>query len=654
MLQVHNLDKHYGGRDLFQKLSWQVQPGERIGLVGPNGAGKTTLLRLIVGAEAADGGTVSLGRDETLGYLPQEAPRATDGTILGRVLEAAVEVRTIGERLAVVEEEMGHATPEAAQVLAEEYAELSDRFRVLDGYTLEARAREVLVGLGFKPEALDGPVTTLSGGWWMRVELARLLLIRPDYLLLDEPTNHLDNESLAFLENFLERYPGAWVVVSHDRYFLNRRVTRIAELTVEGLVSFPGNYDDFVEAREELALRLEATARNQQRKRDELQGFVDRFGAKASKARQAQSRVKQLEKLGTAPPPARKPKTLRFKLPQPRRSGEWLVRLEGVHKQYGEKIIYHGLDLEVRRGDRLALVGVNGAGKSTLLKLLAGTVQANEGKRVEGHNVDVYYFAQHQLDILDAGKNVLEEMESGMPPLTPMTRIRGILGAFLFSQDSVEKSVSVLSGGEKSRLVLAKMLGSPANLLLLDEPTNHLDLASRDMLESALAHFEGTIVFISHDRYFVNTIATKIVDVQPGGSVHIYPGNFDAYTWRMQQQAQEQEAQNKQPTKAASAPKAAMPKAHAAPAALDPLDTRSHAERKADRREEAKRRKAQQTLEDAIAAAETRLKSIDGLLCDPDVYADGPRSAALMSERDDLDANLASKMAEWEALGLDS
>jgi ATP-binding cassette subfamily F protein 3 len=505
-----------------------------------------------------------------------------------------------------------------------------------------ARAREVLVGLGFAPDALDGPVTALSGGWWMRVELARLLLVRPDYLLLDEPTNHLDNDSLAFLENFLERYPGAWVVVSHDRYFLNRRVTRIAELTSEGLVSFPGNYDDFVEARDALSERLEATARNQQRKRDELTAFVDRFGAKASKAKQAQSRVKQLERMAPPPPPQRKARTLRFRLPQPRRAGEWLVRLEKIHKQYGDKVIYHDLDMEIRRGDRIALVGVNGAGKSTLLKLLADAVTPDAGRRQVGHNVDTYYFAQHQLDILDANKTVLQEMQDGMPPMAPISQVRGILGAFLFGQDSVEKQVRVLSGGEKSRLVLAKMLAVPSNLLLLDEPTNHLDLASRDMLEAALAQFEGTLVCISHDRYFVNRIATKIVEVQPGGSVHVYDGNFDAYTWRKQQAAAAAEAATSQ---------AATPgKVRATQAAAAPQDNRNFGARKAERREEMRRQKKQQALEEGIAAAEARLKAIDGLLCDPDVYADAARCKDLMAEREALDSSLGEQMATWEGL----
>ncbi|HET6344483.1 MAG TPA: ABC-F family ATP-binding cassette domain-containing protein, partial [Myxococcota bacterium] len=449
-------------------------------------------------------------------------------------------------------------------------------------------------------------------------------------LLLDEPTNHLDLESLDWLETFLDGYPGAWVVISHDRYFLNRMVTSIAELSEDGLFVFPGAYDDYVEARAELAERLAAEARAHAKRVAEISGFIERFKAKATKARQAQSRAKLLERMEPPPPAAQPKRTLRFKLPEPKRSGDIVATLDRVDKRYGEKVIYKDLSLQIRRGERIALVGVNGAGKSTLLKILAGSVAPDAGSRALGHNVDVYYFAQHQLDVLDARNTVLAEMQGAMPQES-LSRVRGILGAFLFSDDAVDKSISVLSGGEKSRLVLAKMLAQPANLLLLDEPTNHLDLASRDMLETALAAFPGTLVCISHDRYFVNRIANKVVEIQPGGSVHAYPGDYDYYLWK----THHREATPQGPSPAAKA------KGDGA---------RDHEARKASQRQEAKRAKDAARVEEEIAQTEARLEEIDALLCDPEVYNDVGRCKALMDERQGLDAGLPELYERWEAL----
>lgn len=631
MLQAINLAKHFGSQTLFTDLSWQVQKGDRMGLVGPNGAGKTTLMRILMGQEHADGGQVTCARDETLGYLPQEAPRATGTSVIGRVLTGAETVRALERDLEAVQQAMAHATGQAAADLAARHAELEERYRLLDGYTLEARAKEILGGLGFSATAMEQPIDALSGGWWMRVELARLLLLRPDFLLLDEPTNHLDFASLEWLEGFLESYQGAWVVVSHDRYFLNRMVTSIAELSADGLFVFPGNYDDYCEARAELAMRLEQEARAHAKRVAEISSFIERFRAKATKARQAQSRVKLLERM--EPPPSATPKrrTMRLQLPTPKRAGDTVLTLQNVGKRYGDKVVYDDLTLSLRRGDKIALVGANGAGKSTLLKMLAGVVEPDKGTRQLGHNVDTYYFAQHQLDVLVPEHTVLEEMQAAMPQES-LSRVRGILGAFLFSNDTVDKKVSILSGGEKTRLVLAKMLSQPANLLLMDEPTNHLDLASRDVLEEALAAFEGTVVVISHDRYFINRIANKVIYVHAGGQVDVYPGDYDYFIWKQHQE-----------TKARTT--ADIPTGQRSKSA----GARDYEARKAAQREEAKRAKEAARLEAAIHSAEDRMRAIDALLCDPTVYNNVPRCKDLLGERQSLQDSLPDLYEQWES-----
>ena len=636
MLQAISVTKHMGSRTLFENLSWQVQRGDRIGLVGPNGAGKTTLMRMILGEESLDGGNIQWGRDETLGYLPQEAPRHDQGTALQRVLHAATAVQTLQTALQAAEDALSHAKPSEAEALALHHAELLDRYRMLDGYTLEARAREILSGLGFSQERQEAPLRSLSGGWWMRVELARLLLVRPDYLLLDEPTNHLDLESLQWLETFLAGYPGAWVVVSHDRYFLNRMVTSIAELSTDGLFMFPGNYDEYTEARAELAERLAAEARTHAKRVAEITSFIERFRSKASKARQVQSRIKLLDKQQGPEAPQQARRALRIKLPEPRRAGDIVLTMQGVHKQYGEHVVYRNLEVQIRRGEKIALVGPNGAGKTTLLKMLAGTLGFERGSRTLGHNVDVYYFAQHQLETLNPKNTVFEEMQTAMP-LETISRIRSILGAFLFSDDSVDKTISVLSGGEKSRLALAKMLAQPANFLLLDEPTNHLDLQSRDVLEAALRDFPGTVAFISHDRYFINSIATAVLEVKPGGNATYYAGDYDYYHWKLAEAAQ------------AAASQAAASGALSQNATSQ--GAQSYQARKDAQRQEKKQQREVARLEEEIERTEARLKEIDALMCDEAVYNDAPRCKALMHERAELNEGLEALYPQWEALG---
>ncbi len=641
MLDVQDLAKSYGGQRLFQGLSLRVSTGDRIGLVGPNGAGKTTLLRILMGEEPADDGAITRPKDLRVGYLPQEVLRVPDTTVLEHVLSGRADLLALGAELESAEARLTAADAHSAGALAEAHADLLERYHAEEGYLLEGRAKEILAGLGFRPDQLGAPLGTLSGGWGMRVELARLLLAAPELLLLDEPTNHLDVASLDWLEGFLGDYPGAWLVVSHDRWFLNRMVTSIAELTPSGLLVFPGNYDDYLEARDELEERLAAEQAAIAKRVAELQAFVDRFRAKATKARQAQSRAKQVDKLerqaraaaeATPPPPPRK-RHLKLELPAPARSGDTVVSLAGARKAYGPKVVYDAADVLIRRGERVALVGENGAGKSTLLKMLGGILELDGGERKLGHNVETFYFAQHQADALDAAHTVLEELRA-LLPLETETRVRGLLGAFLFSGDAVEKRIAVLSGGEKSRLALAKMLARPANFLLLDEPTNHLDLAARDVVEAALASFAGSICFISHDRYFINRVATRVLEVRPGGILADYPGDYDYYLWKRAQ------------TDAAAGPAEATAPAPEVPSDKKARELEREA-RKAAQRDASRRARDAARLEQEIAEAEQRLREIDASLCGPQVHSDGERVRSLAQERREVEERLGPLYEQW-------
>jgi ATP-binding cassette, subfamily F, member 3 len=657
VIQVESVSKGYGGQTVLREVTWRIAERERIGLVGPNGAGKTTMCRILAGIEEPDTGRVSRPRHVTVGYLPQEVAGGTTGSVLAEALGGFEDVwaleREMEEVAAVLE-----ASP--TETLTERYGDLQHRFEALGGYRLETSARSILTGLGFATADLARPLAEFSGGWRMRAALARLLLLAPSLLLLDEPTNHLDLESLAWLENFLAGYDGTVVVVSHDRYFLNRMVTSIADLSPAGITVYPGDYDEYLVEREARKQLLEAQARNQAKRIAEIERFIDRFRYQATKARQVQSRIKMLDKVerieldGVT-------KRIHFAFPEPPRTGRRVASLRGIHKAYGANVVYSGMEFEVERGDRVALVGDNGAGKSTLLKILAGALPFDRGERTLGPHVAVHYYAQHQLDALTAGNTVLEEIIAAAPHM-PHTRLRAILGAFLFSGDSVEKKVTVLSGGEKARLALAKMLVRPAALLCLDEPTNHLDLGSREVLEDALAVFPGTIVFISHDRYFINAIATSIVEVAHGVLTR-YLGSYDDYLSAKASPASAMPA-SAAPTRAPapppklsrapvererSAPRRAATERTPAPAP-EPAAPRARLIKKAPSAEVRALRKRVEEIEKKIQALEARLEEISTALSDPALYTDGDRVRAVSSERKSAEEQMTWLMREWESL----
>ncbi len=501
--------------------------GEKVGLVGPNGSGKSTIFRLVVGEEQPDGGQVAVEKGVTIGYFSQDVGEMSGRTVVEETMAGAGEVSEVAHELHELEHAM--ADPERAaelEKLVDRFGHVQARFDELGGYALESRAREILAGLGFRPEVVDDDVGKLSGGWKMRVALARILLMQPDALLLDEPTNHLDIESIIWLERFLRDYEGALVMTSHDREFLNRLVTKIVEIDGGDLTTYSGNYDFYERQREIAAAQQEAQYARQQAMLAKEEAFIARFKARASHAAQVQSRVKKLEKIERVEPPRRR-KVVEFEFRSPPRSGEDVAKLEGVHKAYGMRTIFDGFDLLVRRRERWCVMGVNGAGKSTLLKLVAGAAEPDGGRVALGASVKLAYFAQHAMELLEADRSVLETLQ-GHFPLATIGSMRTLAGAFGFSGDDVEKRCRILSGGEKARLVLAAMLYDPPNFLVLDEPTNHLDMATKDMLVKALAGFEGTMLFVSHDRSFLGALSNRVLELTPKG-VHLYGGGYTEY-----------------------------------------------------------------------------------------------------------------------------
>ena len=526
MISLTNVTKQYGAQILFVDASFQLNPGEKVGLVGPNGAGKTTVFRLITGEERPDDGVVERPRRVTIGYFRQDVGDLAGRSVLAETIAGAGEVGALGEELLALERRMAEGGDDLDDVVAR-YGEAQARYQELGGYQVEARAQTILAGLGLAADQVAGDVGRLSGGWKMRVALARILLMQPDLLLLDEPTNYLDLESILWLESFLREYRGTVFMTCHDRDVMNRVAAKIVEIDAGTLRTYSGNFDFYERAREVEAARREAEYERQQAMLAKEMLFVERFRTHVAKAAQVQSRVKRLEKIDKIEPPRRLVERS-YDFRPPPRSGEDVIRLEAVSKAYGPRVVHDGLSLLVRRGERCAVMGENGAGKTTLLKMIAGALPPDEGAVTIGAGVTMGYFAQHQMEQLDAGATVIEEL-THHAPTTGMGVLRSLAGAFGFSGDEVDKPVRVLSGGEKARLALAKLLFDAPNLLVLDEPTNHLDVVTKRALLRSLARYEGTVVFVSHDRAFLRALATRVLELSPGAPPHRYDGSYDEY-----------------------------------------------------------------------------------------------------------------------------
>ncbi|QDV07236.1 putative ABC transporter ATP-binding protein YheS [Planctomycetes bacterium Poly30] len=636
MLTLNGITKSYGSRTLFAAAALQVNRGDRIGLVGPNGAGKSTLFSLILGEEAADEGRVSIERDTVIGYLPQESAPVGEETVLEIALAITDDFVRMHRLIKAREQKHPDGTQEGEGGHDEAgHDDVHERYNELNGYFVEAKAKQILSGLGFRDSDLDRPARTLSGGWVMRAHLARLLTQEPDLLMLDEPTNHLDLESLLWFQGYLKGYPGAILVISHDREFLDALATAIVEIRHQKLVRYTGNYTKFLKQREAADAQHLAAYRTQQKEIAHLQAFVDRFKAKATKAAQAQSKLRQIERMDVLEAPESDDKKVGFRFPQPPRSGQKVIWLDQVHFGYGENRIYRGVDLEVQRGERIVLVGPNGAGKSTLLKLLADKLKPDRGERGLGHNVSAGYYSQYRVEMLKPGRTVLEEAMDTEAKVTEQA-VRTLLGSFLFSGDSVFKRIEVLSGGEKSRLALVKLLLDPPNLLLMDEPTTHLDISSIDALVAAMTQFEGTLVFISHDVHFIKSLANKVIHTA-GGRLTPYLGDYEFYLHK---------------TNAASA-RAALTVGDGAAARSEGKPAGKSGQpalQKANppRLNVQKQKKIVQALETEIDALESRNAVITGELELPETWKDGVRSNELGRELNANTERLAELSSAWE------
>jgi ATP-binding cassette subfamily F protein 3 len=642
MLTIAQVTKSFGGRTLFEEASLQVNRGERIGLVGPNGAGKSTLFSLILGEASPDEGRIALERNVTLGFLPQESAPAGEETVLELACAVSPEIEKAQKVL--------KTTPEDS-------AEHHDALAVFDehgGWQLEPKAKRILAGLAFRESDFARPARELSGGWVMRAHLARLLVQEPDLLLLDEPTNHLDLESLVWFQEYLRGYSGAILMISHDREFLNQLVGAIVEIAHRRLHRYRGNWDRYVEqkaAREEQQM---AAYKNQQREIAALQEFADRFRAKASKASQAQSKLKQIERMEKIEAPLSREKTVHFRFPQPARSGARVITLENVDHAYGDLVVYRGLNFEATRGQRMVLVGPNGSGKSTLLKLLAGTLPLQSGSRTPGHNVKTGYFSQYRVEMLDPKHTVLEAVRDMPEPVSEQTA-RTVLGSFLFRGDEVFKPVAVLSGGEKTRLDLVKLLLDPPNLLLMDEPTTHLDIGSIDALIGALSQYEGTLIFISHDVHFIRAIATSVLHIS-SGRLTPYAGDYGYYLEKSRATSERgaltagDKLQNAQPVGAATPTGTA---ALAQPGGIREMRQQRRAEAE-QRKAEAKVKREQQqralALEMHILSLEGRQKELTAELERPETYSPGGSAIQLNRDLMAVADELARATAEWESL----
>ena len=649
MITFNHVQKQFGTKVIFKDCSLQIGVRDRVGLIGPNGSGKTTLFRMILGEESIDDGEILIAKGVKIGHLPQEVVSFRGNTVLDEVLKSLSNITSLQDKMKILEEELSSIEdPKGQERLAREYGKLQERYTLLGGYGLEAEAKRILQGLGFKEKDFGRRTDELSGGWLMRIALAKILLQSPDLLLLDEPTNHLDLTSLIWLEEFLVNYPGATVIVSHDRVFLNHLTDRIAEIEAEKIDLYYGDYDRYLEEKEARREILEATFKTQQRKIEQTERFIERFRAKNTKSSQVQSRIKMLEKIERIELPQEK-KEIRFHFPAPKRSGHKVVEVKNLHKSYGQTLVYEGIDLNLNRGDKVALVGPNGAGKSTLLKILAGVLDFKEGEVILGKDVTRGYFAQHQFDILRPENTVFEELLS-VATDESQTELRTLLGAFLFTGDEIEKKVSVLSGGEKSRLILAKMLLKPANLLLLDEPTSHLDIPSRNVLEIALKQFQGTICLITHDRHLINEIANKVIEID-NGVPHPYPGNYDYYLYKKQQiQSEEAEREVKVKAEVEKKEKPEQKKSKY----RDKEERRKRAEEMDQfRRQLSSLEKRFQEVEKSLHEATQKLDDLNQRLSDPKLYLNQKETYETVQTHKQVKEQVRELTQLWEFLALE-
>ncbi len=634
MIQLASAGKRFGPKLLFENVDWLITPRDRIGLVGANGSGKTTLLKILAGLDTLDYGNISAAKGITAGYLPQDGLSLSGRSVFAECMSVFSALREMEQEMENLTHRMGELDPESAEYAAvsSRFSTLEGQFRAHDGYATEAQVGAVLAGLGFRKTDWPRRTEEFSGGWQMRIALAKLLLAKPNLLLLDEPTNHLDLETRNWLEEYLSSYPHAYVVISHDRYFLDVTADKIIEIWNRGVHFYPGNYDRYVAQKTQRREQLAAAYRNQRDKVEQLEAFINRFRYQATKAKQVQSRIKELERLERIEVPEEE-KTVHFSFPQPKSSGRIVAEFKSVSKNYGSNAVFCGVSFLIERGERIALVGVNGAGKSTLIKLLAGIEPASAGEYQLGHNVEPDYFAQDQYKQLNPDARVLDDLWSLAPGRT-QTELRSLLGCFLFSEDDVFKPIRVLSGGERNRYALARMLLHPSNFLLLDEPTNHLDLRAKDVLLEALENYAGTLVFVSHDRYFIDKLATRVFEVGDG-QVRVYPGNYEDYRWRKQRETEQESTE-------------APPSPPPVPLTLETEESPAEPARK--RMNPIKLRQMKERclqLEEQIARTETAIAESESALAIFVSAAETARLTALLaSQRQELDA----LMAEWEGV----